>query len=742
MSATAMKTLFAVASLLLCSVGHANINVDGRADEIEWQQAKVLDQFVTVEPYTQAIPPYQQRVLLLSLPEGLALAFQIDHPAEVTRTKPQTQRDQLDSADRVNLIIDFDNKGQTAYNFTVSLANGIEDGIASRNNFRNDWDGDWQHAVHETDNGWSVEMLIPWTIAAMDPVDGDTRTVGIYLDRVLKARGERYAYPALRFNQSDFISTFAKINIPAYSASQSHVYPYVSVRRDMVNGDTETRAGLDVFYKPSPSFQLIGALNPDFGQVESDDLVVDFSAIEVFFSDKRPFFTENNDDFILSLPDSGQLIYTRRIGGNRDDGKGIADIDAAVKLRGANGAGSISYLGAQEADFGDDLGRRFQVLRPKYRVGETQFGYTLLQTDRPFLQREAQVQAVDVTSVFNENVHLHVQALQSQIDVADSRTRDNGGWLAVDINPSVSTQHTFELVNYGEELMLNDMGYVQRSNLRQVSWLTRYVQTGFADDAWIQEIEWQGKVKPRRNQQGDDIGDMARITMQARSRAGDIAFFESVITQPGEDDLISRGNGNWDAPEKLSKEVWFESARRDNSAWSGGYYSYEEGLHQSFDMYWAAYTHYFGDSFTTSTELKYRDSPDWLIWQQGIDFNRYQREVYEAEFGLNWFPSDKHELRLKAQWLAIAADHGQAYQLVNEDMQATGNAVADLNINTFGLQLRYRYKLGSLSDVFAVYSRGGFSEREDGPDAPGPLFSDALELRDADQFLVKLRLQF
>ena len=77
---------------------------------------------------------------------------------------------------------------------------------------------------------------------------------------------------------------------------------------------------------------MTAAINPDFGQVESDDLVVNFSAFETYVDEKRPFFTENQ-----SLFDSAhwedQLLYSRRIGGGAASGVGeLVDIDLAVKL--------------------------------------------------------------------------------------------------------------------------------------------------------------------------------------------------------------------------------------------------------------------------------------------------------------------------------------------------------------------------------------------------------------------------
>jgi hypothetical protein len=297
-------------------------------------------------------------------------------------------------------------------------------------------------------------------------------------------------------------------------------------------------------------------------------------------------------------------------------------------------------------------------------------------------------------------------------------------------------------VNYGEQFVLSDMGYIQRSNLRQLAWQSRYVQTDLSPKLPVREIEWEGKVKPRRNQQGDDLGDMARLTTRFRGHEGDYAEFEYVYRQEGYDDLISRGNGNWLAPSAAFINAYLVSARRGDSSWELGYYQGHQGLEDPFDQVWLEHVHYFGNQLTVVGEAIKIFASDWLIWQQDNEFARYERREYQLNFALNWFPAEHHELRLKAQWLALVADEGEHYLLSNDVMLATGTAVDDLNINTFGVQARYRYSLGSLSDLFIVYSRGGYSESNTDPDAPADLFEEALSLRDADQFLVKLRLQF
>ena len=183
-----------------------------------------------------------------------------------------------------------------------------------------------------------------------------------------------------------------------------HFFPYASVSNDLVGDEVDTKLGADIQWKPSANFQLTAALNPDFGQVEADELVVNFDAIEVLFSDKRPFFAENQALFDIRVPETDtrvtardRLLYTRRIGGQRDDDPlQAADIDGAVKLNGNVGRLDYGVLSAVESDYGDDLGRAFAGTRLRYASGPVTLGYLGTWVDRPFLDRTAQVHSADV----------------------------------------------------------------------------------------------------------------------------------------------------------------------------------------------------------------------------------------------------------------------------------------------------------------------------------------------------------
>ena len=238
------------------------------------------------------------------------------------------------ASDLVYVMVDFDGTGERAYEFTVSLSGAQRDGaISDETRFSYDWDGRWTSAVAETDEDFSVEWLLPWSLVPMRQISGHTRSIGIHFGRYVEALAQRHAYPGISFQQPRFVSVFAPIEVANFSQSLFSVIPYVSGSHDFVGDRGEFRSGLDLQWKPNGRVQLAAALNPDFGQVEADDLVVNFDAIETFFSDKRPFFTENQSLFERATPQGGQLVYTRRVGGSSDDGSGrAADIGIAAKL--------------------------------------------------------------------------------------------------------------------------------------------------------------------------------------------------------------------------------------------------------------------------------------------------------------------------------------------------------------------------------------------------------------------------
>ncbi|MBI2381321.1 MAG: hypothetical protein HYV16_11270 [Gammaproteobacteria bacterium] len=734
-----MRAFLWLLAALPMAVNAAPLAIDGQLNETEWRDARVFDDFRQVQPLTGKASPYATKVRMLSTPEGLAFGFTVAQPKSLPRSKPATPRDQASSADRVNVYVDYDGNGQAGYNFTVSLADGIEDGtLVDENSFTTDWDGEWQHAVSETEDGYFVEMLLPWSLTAMQKREGEMRRIAVHFDQVIQATGERFGLRGISYNQSRYLSAFLPVEVRQYEQSLFNAYPYASVLSDQVGEDMEYRAGVDLFWKPRGDFQLTASVNPDFGQVESDDLVVDFSAIETYFSDKRPFFTENQEPFRLSAPDDAELIYTRRIGGSRDDGEGAADIDAALKLNGSAKGFEYAYLGAWERDYADDEGKAFNVLRGRYSSNGNRLGYVLTDTDRPFLERRATVHGADFDTSLDA-LRLRGQVLESRIAEAGEDRNDSAGWLLLNLDRD-DWQHELELAHYGQDFDLNDIGYLRRGNLNQFGYEASYFDREHPADSAIGATQWTFEFEEQRDDGGLRLNDRLSVKQRAEYRTGGQRLLEVWQDLPGHDDLISRGHGVWNTPARTSLYGEFESTRVGDWKWFLGGWSHEEGLSGRFYQIQAIAKYFVSDALNLRLMVAPRYSKDWLIWEgQDNEFGRYERMFWRSDFDLSYIPVAGSELRLKLQWLAIDAKHGRDYRLEDGEMRATGAERPDFAINNFGLQLRYRYELAPLSDLFIVYSRGGFAETEERGEGSLGLLDDATRLRDSDQIFVKIR---
>lgn len=744
----AVRLALCLMASCMCIPAHAEITIDGKLDEPEWTQAQQFGDFKITEPYLLTDPDHGTgtQARLLSTPDGIVVGFSLEQAPGIPRINPRLERDQEDTVDSVTFMIDFNADGRTAYSFSVGLSGSILDGIVNNENEENyDWDTDWSWAVSEDVDEWHVEILIPWTVAPMRGTHAPDRTVAVYFSRLLGHDGERQSFPSLTTTRGRFLSGFAHVDIPQfpqYSKSLLHYWPYVTARYDFIDGHADYKTGIDIFWKPSPNFQLSATVNPDFGQVEADDLVVNFDAVETFVSEKRPFFTENHSVFDLGTPDSGRLIHTRRIGGEADDGTGASDINAAIKLNGSLGEMGYGVMAAAEDG---DAGRDFYAARLVYPLGpRLDVGWLGTHVERPYLDRSAQVHAVDMNWTPNEDLVIGGQVLGSFIDEQGESSDGTGAWVRINWTPTSSWSYEMEATHFGSALDFNDFGFQRRASLNEVEVTAAYVHRSTAPDGWLLSSRWSVEGQARSNDHGDRMPNQMILGSILNLRSGNTIYLFGSVISSGWDDLISRGNGLWRKSNRYDFIAEFASARYGDWSFGAQALFFPIGLSSttarglSLSANW-----YPDDALNAVFEFGPEWTKDWLIWEGGRNFGRYSRRYDFASLELSWFPALRHELRLKTEWLAIRADEGERYLLERSgDMQATGEDLDDFTINNFGLQLRYRYLLGPQSDVFLAYSRGGFRSQDRSDISTGTLFDEALDLRDSDQFLAKIRYRF
>ncbi len=732
----------AVVLFLMPDVADAKLKIDGRLDEPDWATARVFQDFIVIDPLTFDTPRLLTEARLLSTPEGLAVAFICHQPSDEIRTRTVTRRDANEfDADSVSFMVDFDGTGVTAYEFSVSVTGSYRDGtITHENRFNYDWDGLWQRAVDESSDHWTVEILLPWSIVAMREDEGETRNIAVFFQREVNASGEKFAFPATSPIQPRFVSDFEKVAVPRYSAREFDVWPYATVMSDFVRDSITAKTGLDIFWKKSGDFQAAATFYPDFGQVESDDLVINFTAIETAFSDKRPFFTENQGIFNSMLPGNLSVFYTRRIGGESDKDRTPSDILGAVKAIGS--AGSLNY-GLFSALEDGDAGKQFYAGRMVYPGETLSLGVLSTYVERPFVDRTALVNTIDYDVRLGESWRWYGHFIGSTVSEDTGSTHGYGIFSKVEYTPNDRWGWLADLTAFSDDLDFNDMGYMERNSLEKLFVEAQYNQTEFGEDSRTASVAWEAKGIFERNTDGVRLRNNFQLEREQKMRSGSEVSVEIWYNTEGYDDLISRGNGLVHLNDQWDIELSYETPKRGAWRQSISLGVFQEGYEDWGAGFGADVTWYPYDTFNLEVSVNPRWSRDWLIWLQEDRFGSFSHRDIAGNITANWFPAESHEFRMRAQWLTIDADAEQGYCIGPRGRLVESNDVVDdFAMINFGVQFRYRYEIAPLSDFYVVYSRGGLERIEDPSRNTLGLLGDSTSLRDSDQFLIKLRYRF
>ena len=150
----------------------------------------------------------------------------------------------------------------------------------------------------------------------------------------------------------------------------------------------------------------------------------------------------------------------------------------------------------------------------------------------------------------------------------------------------------------------------------------------------------------------------------------------------------------------------------------------------------------FSDKYSASLGLFYTNTTDWINWVADNDVGSYERKQASASLNFDAQITDKQELRLKFQWVGFSAQAQNRFTV-----QANGSTVDstkplnDFSFSNTALQIRYRYELAPLSNIFLVYSRGGNVALDD-TESLSELFSQGWENKQSDNIFAKIRYQF
>ena len=380
-----------------------SITVDGRLDDPAWAQAAWITDFVQKRPHEGAAPSDSMRIAIFYDDDAIYVGARMFSRDPSKIQAPLSRRDNTFQAERMWVSFDSYHDRRTAYSFGIS-ASGVRADWYHASDNENDanfgFDPVWEAKANIDALGWTAEMRIPFSQLRFT-----TQTVqvwGFNANRWNPATSEDDYWipvPTDRTGWSSFMGQLVglegikptrRLELMPYGAADTRFQGGVAAA-DPFNGGANLggRAGADVKMGLGPNITLDGTVNPDFGQVEADPAVVNLSAFEVFFDEKRPFFTEGSQ---LLRGNGPSYFYSRRIGarpgcnasGDFVDCPQNATILGAAKVTGRLATGMS--LGALTAVTGREWARTYDTTTQTFgrTVVASPAGYGVVRLQQEF----------------------------------------------------------------------------------------------------------------------------------------------------------------------------------------------------------------------------------------------------------------------------------------------------------------------------------------------------------------------
>ncbi len=307
--------------------------LDGVLDDDVWQACPAVDHFTQVLPNDGAEPTERTLVMVAYDEDALyvgARLYDSDPGGIVGRLG---RRDSFTPSDKFVLSVDSYHDHRTAFRFDVNPAGVRSDWIATNDSDSEDfsWDPVWSAATRVDSLGWVAEMRIPLSQLRFPSVE--EQSWGINFTRFIVRKNEWDVWSWWPNTEQGFASHFGHLEgvrgLP--NPRRIEMLPYTVAKSDFTEGADpanpfndgsvyDATGGFDLKYGVTSDLTVDATVNPDFGQVEADPAVVNLTAFETFFEERRPFFVEGANLFQFGAGSGGfifgapQLFYSRRIG--------------------------------------------------------------------------------------------------------------------------------------------------------------------------------------------------------------------------------------------------------------------------------------------------------------------------------------------------------------------------------------------------------------------------------------------
>lgn len=563
------------------------ISLDGLLDEEDWANAEIVSNFTQFEPIVGEPATQQTEVKVIYGKESLyvgALLYD-ENPKNIEAA--MGRRDEFNRADWFLVSIDsyFDKK--TAYTFGVNAAGVQLDAIqtSGRRSGGSDagpggdlsWDAIWYSSQRITHKGWIVEMRIPYSMLRF-PARAE-QTWGVHFTRSIPRLGEQSEWPHIPpVERTNLVARFGHLtglnNVQPKRNIQISPYTLTQLQRNedpeelgQVIGKGNMEVGADLKIGIGSNVTFDATINPDFGQVEADPSVLNLTAFEVRFRERRPFFLEGTQIFDFDAGPA-QMIYTRRIGAREP-------IIGAAKISGQTEEGfSFGVLGAAT---GDDFNpeRLFGVARITQQIGAySRTGAMLTAVDSPsnfgLGQQRSLFAGIDYDLRFGDNMY-NVEGFigtTSRWQTSDGKSLDRGYGAKVLVRKRRgSLNGFFGIEGFNRLFNISDIGQLRQRNYFTFPLRLSYdINQGRPFGPFLRASIGDFSTQEFSLSDGTNLGQRHRLSAQGTLRSFELVgvgvSFENMFG--GYDIFETRGLGPWARPYETSFSAEYATDSRRN----------------------------------------------------------------------------------------------------------------------------------------------------------------------------------
>jgi len=744
------------------------IKIDGKLDEPAWIGAVPATDFVQLEPVVDAPPSAKTEVKVVYDNEGLYIGAHLYQDPK-TILKELSARDSKSNTDWFSVTLDSYASGVNGFAFIVTASGVQQDQSLTAVSTDNNWNAVWESNVKIVEDGWIVEMKLPY--AALRFPDQEEQEWKIQFGRELRYKREQVYWnridPGIEgfINQCGNMSGIRDIKSPV----RLQLTPFIVGFLDHESGaeaqtSTAYSAGMDLKYGINDAFTLDMTLIPDFGQVISDNVVVNLGPFEQFFEENRQFFTEGAELF-----NKGNLFYSRRIGGRplnaRRVSSGLTANEVITENPTVSGLLNATKVSGRTTK-GTGIGLFNAVVGDEYAtITDTLTGTTRLQQTNPYTNYNVFV--VDqnlannsVVTLVNTNTRRFGDDYDANVTGAFFDIRDKSQQYGV-VGKGVLSQKYFTdasdighsygveggkiggawraILSYNVEsdnYDINDLGFLFSPNERNTSLRLEYNEFKPRNDNMVR---WNLWLEPRYNRLYDP-NEFVNFGV----RAGGFVLYKSRLAFGGNIGIEPIQSNDFFEPRTAD----FSKAYRFPTSQSiGGFVStdYRKPLagdvrifYRNFGEEGRSYLNVeieprirFNNKLSLIGSLVFENAPNQIgflddnIVAQGIDgigetdilFGRRDRVTIQNSLSINYIFTNNMFLstRIRHYWdrfnydqYTRLEDDGSLTPLLFDGLRQDGESYYDNNVNIFNIDLFYTWRFAPGSDIIFGYKNQVF----------------------------------